>query len=473
MTEKPDPNSYVLDALRRSRDDARIFVREVLSVRTAEPWQIDALKLISEGNRVAIRSGHGAGKTTLIVWLLLWFLLTRFPCKIPVAANSEKQLRDTIWPEISIWIEKLPKLLRDEIIVEKERVYLKSAPEQAFAVARTASKDNPEALQGFHAENILFLIEEASGLADIVFEVAMGALSTPNAKIIMVGNPTRLSGFFYNAFHKNRSRWKTMRVNSEDVPRATGHIEDIIQIYGKDSNAYRIRVLGDFPTTEDEQVIPLEWIEASLKRKVEPSSLYRVVWGLDVARFGDDRSALAKRRGNVVLEPIKSWRKCDTMQTCGKVMEEWKNTPEDDRPSEILVDVIGIGAGVSDRLMELGLPARGINVGERPAASDRFSRLRDELWFKMRDWFGALNCKMPDDRELIEELSTPQYTFTSAGKIVVERKDEMKSRIGKSPDLADSLILTLAGGLDIVEEAKPERYRKYKNNPTSYTWMGV
>jgi hypothetical protein len=121
--------------------------------------------------------------------------------------------------------------------------------------------------------------------------------------------------------------------------------------------------------------------------------------------------------------------------------------------------VIGIGAGVVDRCNELGLPVRGINVGERPSSADRFMRFRDELWFRGRDWFGARDCKIPDDAELIAELVAPLYTFTSSGKVCVESKDEMKERGMKSPDLADAFLLTLAGGLDRVDQPKPMRYR--------------
>ena len=143
------------------------------------------------------------------------------------------------------------------IDVQAERIVVVHDPEDAFAVRRTASKDNPEALQGFHAENLLFLIDEASGIPDIVFEVGMGALSTPGAKVVMAGNPTRTSGFFYDTHHSLRNRWHTMHVNCLDVPRAQGHIDDIKAKYGEISNAYRVRVLGEFPTADDETSFPL------------------------------------------------------------------------------------------------------------------------------------------------------------------------------------------------------------------------
>lgn len=436
---------------------------------TPEPWQAEALKLIGKHNRIAIRSGHGVGKTAFLSWITLWFLTTRRPCKIPITANSQDQLRDIVWPEIKKWAGRLPTELRTQIDSTSEKIFLDAGPSECFAVARTASKDRPEALQGFHEDNLLFVLEEASGIPDEVFEVAQGALSTPGAKILMVGNPTRTSGYFFDAFHSMRDRWQTMQVSSIDVPRARGHIEDVEAKYGKDSNVYKVRVLGEFPESEEDVVIPLHLIESAVHRQIEPSEAFRMVWGLDVARFGDDRCALAKRRGNVMPDPIKSWRNRDTMQTSGMIMKEYNESKEEDRPNEILVDVIGLGAGVVDRLKELGLPARGVNVAERPALDEQYMRLRDELWFKMRDWFEARDCKMADDPGLIAELADVKYDITSSGKLQVESKDAMKERIARSPDLADALMLTFAGGMERVEEHTKTRY-KFSNDKHA-SWL--
>lgn len=447
------------------------FTTEILGAKP-EAWQAEALELFAKHDRLSIRAGHGVGKSTLDAWCALWFLVTRFPCKIPITANSQDQLRDVEWAELGTWFRRLPEGLRTHYEFGAERLFLKAAPEEAFAVARTASKDRPEALQGFHSQNLLFIIAEASGIVDIVFEVAQGALSTPGAKALMNGNPTRLSGFFYDSHHRLRDRWKTMRVNSEDVPRARGHIQDIIARYGKDSNAYKVRVLGEFPTTEDEQVIPLEWIEAAVKRKVDGIARYQPVWGVDVARFGDDRTALAKRQANKLLEPVKSWRGKDTMQVAGIIKNEFDETLPILRPAEILVDVIGIGAGVVDRLRELGLPVRGINVGEAASASDKFQRYRDELWWKGRDWFGAKDCAIPQDDALISELVAPTYTFTSSGKIAVESKQDMKDRGINSPDLADAFLLTLATGLGVpMPEREIDRYARRRGSRAG--WMSA
>lgn len=416
-----------------------------------ERWQEDFLKGFFIGPdgkpitdaRHSVRAGHGVGKTVILSILALWWLLTRYDCKVVLTANSQDQLRDSLWPELKKWSNRLPPALFSQLQIDQERITVKGAPEMAFVVRRTASKHNPEALQGFHAKYMLFLIDEASGIEDIVFEVAQGSLSTEGASAVLMSNPTKANGFFFDTHNKLRHRWRSWRVSSRDVPRARGHIDDVIAAYGEDSNRFRVRVLGEFPTADDDTVIPLEWVEAAIGRVVETPK-YFPIWGLDVARFGDDRSALAKRQNNRLLEPVKSWSGLDTMALTGRVHREWIDTHEDWRPKEILVDVIGIGAGVLDRMKEMGLPARGINVGEGSSSDARYMRLRDELWFSGRQWFESKDCCIVNDPDLISDLTTVTYDFHSNGKIVVESKADMKKRGLRSCDLADAFLLTFA-----------------------------
>jgi len=292
----------------------------------------------------------------------------------------------------------------------------------------------------------MFLIDEASGLPDIAFELARGALSTPGAKQVLTGNPTRLDGYFYRTHHSLRQNWSTLRVNSEDVPRATGHIDDIIADYGRESNQYRVRVLGEFPRQDDETLFGLDLVEGAIGREVQRWQR-SPVWGVDIARFGDDRSALSKRWGNVVSEPVKFWHGNDLMQSCGKIKREYDMTPEGEKPGAINIDVIGVGSGVVDRLKEMGLPVRGINVGERPYDdSGKYMRLGDELWFSAHKWFKGLDVSTVKDELLISELTARRYTLESSGKLRMEPKDQMKKRGLRSPDVADAFVLTFAGG---------------------------
>ena len=330
--------------------------------------------------------------------------------------------------------------MQGQLEITSDKISVKGVDSSCHA--RVSRKENPEALQGFHHERLLFVIDECSGVDDVIFEVAQGALSTSGSKILMVGNPTRNSGYFYDAFHKNAHRWHKMTVSCADAEYVSeDFIEDMAHQYGEDSAIFAVRVLGEFAETSEDSLIPRHLVESAVGRDVEAMTV-APIWGLDPARFGGDRTALAKRQGNVLTEPIKAWQGKDLMETVGLILAEWETTPFMDRPSEICVDSIGVGAGVVDRLRELGMPARGVNVAESPALGNRYQRLRDELWFKCREWFEARDCQMPDHEELLQELCGLRFKILSSGKFKAEGKDEMKKRGLRSPDLADAFVLT-------------------------------
>lgn len=467
----PQPEAPWLDAWMRSGKNPLLFATDVLGFLAPgvanpddapqlEQWQFEFLRDFFTGPdgkptddpRHSVRAGHGVGKGVVIAILALWFPLTHHDSKAVLTANSQDQLRDNNWPEIRKWHKRLPEQLQRQVQIDEERLYIKAAPEMAFVVRRTASKTNPEALQGIHAKHVLYLVDEASGIPDIVFEVAQGSMSTHGAMACLFSNPTRNSGYFFDTHNKLRTRWRTWRVNCEDVTRARGHIQEIIEGYGKESNRYRVRVLGEFPTADDDVVIPLAWLEAAKARAVETANVVPI-WGVDVGRFGNDSSALAKRKGNRLLEPVTEWHGLDTMQLCGRIYREWQRTDDELKPWCILIDVIGLGAGVVDRLKEMELPAIGINVSETASNDEKFMRQRDELWWLGREWFEARDCYIGLDEALIGELSTVTYDYASNGKIVVESKKDMKKRGVKSPNRADAFLLTLAR----VDRRRPKK----------------
>lgn len=441
--------------------DPVLFVEGVLGAKPEE-WQKKALYAVRDNDRVAIRSGHGIGKTAFLSWLILWWVLTRSPSRIACTANTSSQLSDILWAEVAKWHRRMPDGLKELIEVTSAKVELTG--QDSFAVARTARRETPEALQGFHSPNMLFLVDEASGVDNIIFEVGEGAMSTEGAKTVMTGNPTRTSGYFYEAFNKMKDSFFTMKVSSQDSTQVgPKFIEDMKVKYGEDSNIYRVRVLGEWPEADDDVVIPLHLLQSAAERDQVPAETTPVVWGLDVARFGTDKSALCKRKGNVVTEPIKSWRNKDLMEMCGIILNEYETTTWSDRPVEILIDSIGLGAGVVDRLTELDLPVRGINVAESASMGERYGRLRDELWFLGKEWFEARDCTIPEQEELIDDLSKPRFSFLSNGKLKVEGKDEMKRRGLNSPDLADAFCLTFASRASIAKSGSKHKWTSNLN----------
>lgn len=444
-----------------------LFAQEVLGATPTEQ-QWEASREIVKKRRVSIRSGHGTGKSTFMAWSVLWFLCCYFPAKVPCTAPTGHQLSDVLWSEIAKWHRKMGErfpALADQFEKSSEQFRMKSNPEESFAVARTSRPERPEALQGFHSEHILFLIDEASGVSDNVFEVAEGALSTEGAYVLMAANPTRQSGYFFDSHHKMRAAWAALHWDGEKSPNVSRtYVENMEKKYGRQSPVFKVRVKGDFVDAPD-GVISLELCEAAKVREVAVNAAAPVVWGVDVARFGDDSSALAKRKGNHQLEPVREWWGKDTMQLAGLIKAEWDVTPQAMRPAAINVDVIGIGAGVVDRLKELGLPVVGVNVSESPAvnssADRQFNRLRDELWWKSREWLEARDCRLADDDETIGELTTPTYSVLSNGLIKVEGKDEMKKRGVKSPNRADAWNLTFAETRVVQNQPTPQVNRRW------------
>lgn len=423
------------------RDDPVSFVRNVLGASPL-PWQEGFLRAIARGERrISVRAGHGVGKSTVCSWALIWHATTRYPQKAVVTAPTAAQLFDALYAELKSWVNKLPPVLRESFEVFSDRVVLKGAPESSFISVRTSSAERPEALAGVHSENVLLVVDEASAVPEAVFEAAAGSMSGHSATTILISNPTRNSGLFYKTHHDLASDWHRMHVSCRDNPLVSSDfIRQIAATYGETSNAFRIRVLGEFALADDDTLIAAELVDGAQDRDVVVSPGEPLVYGLDVARFGTDRTALCKRKGNVVLE-IRHWGGLDLMQTVGAVVNEAKR----DAPAEICVDTIGLGSGVADRLREMGLNVRDVNVAESSAMNPNANRLRDELWLSVKDWLGTKAVKLPKDEALRQELVAPRYTFTSTGKVVVESKDGLKKRGLRSPDLADALCLTFAG----------------------------
>ena len=306
-------------------------------------------------------------------------------------------------------------------------------------------RQTTQGLWTHNSQNVLLIADEASGVPEAVFEAAAGSMSGHNACTILLGNPTRSSGYFFDTHNKNRDKWWTRRVSCVDSPRVSKEfVEEMRETYGEESNAFRVRVLGEFPLSDDDTVIPIDLALSAQHRDIVERPGVVPIWGLDVARFGTDSSVLAKRFGSVI-RPLSVWRGLDTMQLSGAIVAEYEQTPHPERPEIIIVDVIGIGAGVVDRLREIGLPVRGLNVSEAPSVKGRHHNLRSELWFATKAWLELRDSKLPMDEHLIAEMAAPRYSFTSSGKLLVESKENMKKRGLKSPDRADAVCLTMAG----------------------------
>ena len=430
----------VMKKLKSLRENPILFAEQICGMKpTAQ--QKEVMKAVARpGAMVSIASGHGTGKSATFAILALWFVSTRTECRVPVTAPSQHQLFDIIWAEIRKWHNRMVVEWRDNIVVTKTHVSLVGRESESFAVARTSRRENPEALQGFHAREMLFLVDEASGVPDEVFQVAEGALSTPGSRLVMAGNPTRTSGYFYHSHHKNKGQFTTLVHSSEKSPLVSPeYLERMQRRYGADSVVYKVRVKGEFPEASADQFLSLGLLEESYELDIKPGR--PVVWGLDPARFGDSYTALAKRAGSVITS-VQSISKTDTMQTVGWLVRQWQATPDHEKPEVIYIDASGMGVGIADRLRELGYPAVAVMFSERPSSMLEYGNLRTELWSMMKDRLEARLLKMPKDERLESEALLARYTFDSRGRIVLESKREAHNRGNPSPDHMDAVSLT-------------------------------
>lgn len=473
-------------------NDSERFVREVLGVGPdlfitcqegrfkgtqvqisgIDPWQVEVLQAYDRRERrISIVSGHGVGKSTTLSWLAIHQICFRYPQKTVCTAPSSTQLFDALAAEMKSWIKRLPDKLQMLLEPRSERIEYRPDPDGSFISFRTSRADQPEALAGVHSDWVLLIGDEASGIPDIVFQAAGGSMSGHNAITLLAGNGVRSSGLFFDTHHSQAHRWWTKRVNAEESHRVSDDfIEDAQIKYGIDSNAYRVRVLGLFPLADDDTIVPYEHVASAMDRDVTVNPNTPIIWGVDVARFGSDKSALTKRKGNILTEPVKEWAGYDTMQTAGLLKAEWDDTPISERPIQINIDAIGMGSGVADRLRELGLPAFDINVGELPALVAKYKNLKTELWFDMKAWYAKKNCNTAGCKLLLAQVPVVKFKYESSGKMWCETKKELKARGIPSPNAAEALTMTFASDATVL--MGDTQYRSW-NEPLRRNIAGI
>jgi phage terminase large subunit len=451
------PYNVVVDLIDLYWDDPNAFAEDMLGFQP-EKYQKVVLDDLAHHPLVSVRSGQGVGKTGLEAVAVIWFLTCRPNPRVVCTAPTRQQLNDVLWAEIAKWLEtsKVKRLLK----WTKTKVYMLGHEDRWFATARTATK--PENMQGFHEEYMLFIVDEASGVDDKIMEAILGTLSGPENKLLMCGNPTRTSGAFYDSHHKDRGEYKTHKISSRDSKRTSKrNIEMLERKYGKDSDVVRVRVDGEFPRSEPDVFIPLEYAEAAAMRDVYPideeankpiiPESAELEIGVDVARFGDDETVIIPRIGMLVPD-IHRYTKQDTTMTAGWVIRHAKDlmTVYGRNYCYVKVDDDGVGGGVTDQLratiQEEGLHIYVIDChnGGKANDSDHYENWGTEAWATAREFLKDGDVQIPNDEDLIGQLTTRKYTITQKGKIKLESKDEMKKRGLRSPDRADAFVLAFA-----------------------------
>ncbi len=404
-------------------------------------------------------SGHGIGKSVLVAWLIKFILDTRPFSKGTVTANTDVQLRTKTWAALGSWHKKSLTEKWFDYSAGRGSMALRSKthPEDWFCTAQTCREENSESFAGQHAANStsFYIFDEASGVPDKIFEVRKGGLMTGEPMTFDFGNPTRNTGAFYeNCVGKQKHRYKVRMIDARTVAITNKKEQQkIIDDYGIESDIAKVRVLGQFPSQASTQFISTELVEEASRRALPKTNRDTVTIGVDVARFGDDDSVIYPRQGMDARSwPITRMNGADTIQIAGKVIELVRYF----RGLGLKVGAInidgggGYGGGVVDHLRSLGYPVHEIQFGSNPIDKNSYRYKVDELYGKIREALKTRLC-LPTSQgagstgnALHEQLTQREYGIYKLGRITLESKDDLKKRLGCSPDVADALALTYA-----------------------------
>lgn len=442
----------------------------------------------------AVASGHGVGKTALVSWVIDWFMSTRPNAVIVCTANTAGQLEQTTWRELSKWHQL--SINADWFAWTATTFYFKAQPATWKAVAVPWSKERSEGFAGKHEKHVLMLFDEASAIDDVIWETSEGVLTTAGAIWLAFGNPTRNTGRFRECWRRFRHRWRTYEVDSRTAKKANqGQIQKWIDDWGEDSDFVRVRVRGMFPRAASLQLISGDLVEASQReykrrfgdqiakalsmggedlKKIALDDNPTAAWQLsvDVARFGGDQTVIGLRVGMtfVVLQKL---RDLDGPQVAYRVVE-WIKLLE---PDVTLVDAVGVGSSVYDTLRDIGYEPIAVNNGLKALDERKFFNRRAEVWWKMKEWLAGGGRIPDDDRELMDDLTAPEYGYSDRGeRVQIESKDDMRSRGLPSPDTADCLSQTFF--LPVAPSrrraaitSKLMKVMRAMRQPSGTTWM--
>ncbi len=447
----PDSKAAVLA---RSRRDPGYFFRRALGW---EPWarQVEIAHALAQAihgagpKRIAVRSGNGVGKTALAARLMLWVVRCFRESVVITTAPTERQVTELLWREARAAYQASRISLDGRLYEGQPRWDL--GPNR-FALGMSPEHTQPEGFQGFHARLIVFIVDEASGVPEAHWEAIKGSLLAGNAIVVAIGNPIRLHGEFYEAFHRNAALWRTFHISAFDTPnlapgRAEGEPLPVPGLvtpeavaaakaeWGEESPLYQVRILGQFPQAPSSQLIHLEWVEAAMRAGAQPGP---AALGVDVARSGSDETAIALLVGNR-LERLDTWVGQDTMKTAGAVnayAEAWPGI-------SIAIDDGGVGGGVVDRLRELGVAAHAVKFGAAPdgPSAGHFKNKLAELYWRLRQWLEQGRLSLPGDSKLTAQLMQLEWEQESDRTIRVYKRGLRKE--AASPDRADALALAV------------------------------
>jgi hypothetical protein len=416
---------------------------------------------VATHTKTAVRSGHKTSKSRSIGILAWWWFWTRPRARVFCTSSVDRQVRDIIWHEIkALWRLRRPGF---DFPKPAELPAIGVRADDGRQILGFTSQ-SAEGAAGFSSDELLYLIDEASGIHRTLFDAFDGNLAS-GGRMALFSNATQPDGYFYDAFHKDRAEFNTIRIASTDTPNAReGRIvipglatrewcETRKRVWGENSSRYQVRVLGNFPEQGDDSVVPRALVQAAMQ--IEGEATGALLCAVDVARFGNDEKVIGFRRG-LRIEPLivvenhgeNEGRGVDTHQLAQRVLFECTERRTVQERVEVRIDATGVGGGTADALRSFGVHWLNVVdvVNSEEASSDsakdgiKYANRRAELWFSVKPYLEA-GGSLPNDDEADLELGSPKYKFDRKNRLLVESKKEIRARLGRSPDRADVITM--------------------------------
>jgi hypothetical protein len=444
-----EPTETELKLIAAIKDSPRLFIEEILGEKL-DAQQIQAAELFPHSRRMTVKSGHACGKDWLAARLALWFHVTHYPSIVVTTGPTDRQVRQIVWGEIRQAYKRAELRAQEGIGVRiggtllPEAPHLKSSNPHHYMLGFTAGED--AAVQGFHAPNVLVIVTEAQGINPKLWLGLESLLTAANSKLLLVGNAIyEPESEFFASFESKSALYRCITLDSEKSTYCSPeYVEDTKTVFGVDSPVYLARVKGVFPTDIADTLIPLGWIERAhdkfdqMRATWTPGHAAETVVGVDVARFGTDHTVFVSGVGDL-FEVFHDTQGVDLMTTCGYIA---KHINSGVPAQSVRIDDTGMGGGVTDRLHELGHKVRPINFGSKPTDDVKYLNARAEMFWCLRERFRTGSIAIPrSDRTMTRDLAIIKSKMTSKGQIALESKQEIKTRLGYSPDRADALAL--------------------------------
>lgn len=443
---------------KRSQADPVWWIQTVLG---AHLWtkQREIVRSVRDNRQTAVRSCHGPGKTFTAAAIVLWFLYCFPESRVVTTATKWSQVKNLLWHEVNQLHQRARIQGGLGGVCLQTQLYL---PDGRYALGLSTRPGQEESFQGHHAPHILLLYDEASGIPEPIYEAGEGYMTTAGARKLLIGNPTRAEGAFYKAFHSERDKYSTHHISAFECPAFTGEpvpqriaprlvsqewVEERRSAW-EGTALWDVKVEGNFSKRADDTVISLGQLEAALGREVvEPPPDRMAVVACDVARFGSDETVISTKVGQEVAFPEGGiYQGKDTVETAGRVKRVYNELREGRGQARVVVDDTGVGGGVTDILRAQGVPVTAFNAGETAIEEDAYPNARSEAWFRGAEKLAEVS--IPDDEQLAADLLSPKYKLDMHGRRQVEKKEETKKRLGRSPDRADSVLMLFVPARD-------------------------